>query len=101
MRTQSQKAAGLFHQQHRTMTKAKVNERMIFDYEERRNALLADGYRLRHETILPDGVICRLHHMANGNDIILSAKANQLQQKTNNVVVHQQNYGEANPMHQH
>lgn len=94
------RAAGSFHQQRRTMTKAKVNERMIFDYEERRNALLADGYRLRHETILPDGVICRLHHMANGNDIILSAKANKLQQKTNNVVVHTQDYDEADTMHQ-
>lgn len=83
------------------MTKAKVNERMIFDYEERRNALLADGYRLRHETILSDGVICRLHHMANGNDIILSAKANQLQQKTNNVVVHTQNYDKADTVHQY
>jgi hypothetical protein len=94
-------AAGSSHQQRRTMNKARVNERMIFDYEERRNALLADGYRLRHETILPDGVICRLHHMANGNDIILSAKENQLQQKTNNVIVHTQQYGEANPMRQH
>ena len=83
------------------MDKAKVNERMIFDYEERRNALLADGYRLRHETILPDGVICRLHHMANGNDIILSAKANRLLQKTNNVVVHLQFYGHADSMYQH
>lgn len=101
MRTQSQKAAGFVHQTLRTMTKAKVNERMIFDYEERRNALLADGYRLRHETVMPDGVICRLHHMANGNDIILSAKANQLQQKTNNVVVHTQVYDKADSMHQH
>lgn len=81
------------------MNRAKVNERMIFDYEERRNALLADGYRLRHETILPDGVICRLHHMANGNDIILSAKANLLQQKTNNVVVHSQTYDKADTVH--
>ena len=101
MLIQSRKAVGLFHHQRRTMDKAKVNERMIFDYEERRNALLADGYRLRHETILPDGVICRLHPMANGNDIILSAKANQLQQKTNNVIVHTQQYGEDNPMRQH
>lgn len=83
------------------MNKAKVNERMIFDYEERRNALLADGYRLRHETILSDGVICRLHHMANGNDIILSAKANLLQQKTNNVVVHTQVYDKADTVHQY
>lgn len=83
------------------MNKAKVNERMIFDYEERRNALLADGYRLRHETILSDGVICRLHHMANGNDIILSAKENLLQQKTNNVVVHTQVYDKADTVHQY
>lgn len=83
------------------MTRAKVNERMIFDYEERRNALLADGYRLKHETILSDGVICRLHHLANGNDIILSAKANQLQQKTNNVVVHTQIYDKADSMHKY
>lgn len=66
---------------------------MIFDYEERRNSLLADGYRLRHQTILDDGVICRLHHMANGNDIILSARRDQLIQKTNNVVTHSHNYG--------
>lgn len=82
------------------MNKAKVSERMIFDYEERRNALLADGYRLRHETILSDGVICRLHHMSNGNDIILTARANKLQQKTNNIVVHQQFYDKAREMHQ-
>lgn len=82
------------------MNKAKVSERMIFDYEERRNALLADGYRLRHETILSDGVICRLHHMSNGNDIILTARDNKLQQKTNNIVVHQQFYDKASEMHQ-
>lgn len=94
-------AAGSSHQQRRTMNKAKVNERMIFDYEQRRNSLLADGYRLRHETVLSDGVICRLHHMANGNDVILSAKANQLQQKTNNIVVHTQHYDEADSMRQY
>lgn len=83
------------------MNKARVNERMIFDYEQRRNSLLADGYRLRHETVLSDGVICRLHHMANGNDVILSAKANQLQQKTNNIVVHTQHYDEADSVRQY
>lgn len=71
---------------------------MIFDYEQRRNALLADGYRVRHETVLTDGVICRLHHMCNGNDIVLSAVHNQLQQKTNNVVVHTQFYDKKNEM---
>lgn len=65
---------------------------MIADYEERRNSLLSDGYRLRHETILNDGVICRLHHMSNGNDIVLKATDNVLVQKTNNVTTHSQTY---------
>lgn len=82
------------------MNKVIVSERMIFDYEERRNALLADGYRVRHETVLQDGVVCRLHHMCNGNDIVLSAIHNKLQQKTNNVVVHTQFYDKTSEMHQ-
>ena len=65
---------------------------MLADYEERRRALLADGYRVRHETVLNDGVICRLHHMSNGNDIVLSAKQNELVQKTNRIIVHRQFY---------
>ena len=65
---------------------------MIADYEERRNSLLADGYRLRHETTLPDGVICRLHHMSNGNDIVLYARNNYLYQRTNRIVTHEQRY---------
>lgn len=69
-----------------------INARMIADYEERRNSLLNDGYRLRHETVLGDGVMCRLHHMCNGNDIVLTAKGSQLTQRTNNVVTHEQTY---------
>lgn len=69
-----------------------INARMIADYEERRNSLLNDGYRLRHETILMDGVMCRLHHMSNGNDIILTARGTQLIQQTNHVVTHEQTY---------
>lgn len=80
------------------MNKAIVSDRMIFDYEERRNALVKDGYCVRHETVLSDGVICRLHHMCNGNDIVLSAINNKLQQKTNNVVVHTQFYDKASEM---
>lgn len=71
---------------------AKVNEQMIADYEERRNALLRDGYRLRFETVLDDGVFCRLHHMENGNDITLSARGTRLEQKTNRITKHVQNY---------
>lgn len=66
--------------------------RLIADYEERRNSLLADGYRIRHETIFNDGAMCRLHHMSNGNDIILYARSKILQQKTNHVVTHEQRY---------
>lgn len=69
-----------------------INARMIADYEERRNSLLNDGYRLRHETILIDGVMCRLHHMSNGNDIVIIARGTQLIQKTNHIVTHEQSY---------
>lgn len=69
-----------------------VSKRMIQDYEERRNALLLDGYRLRHETILKDGVICRLHHMSNGNDIVIVAHGKRLEQRTNKVTTHTQDY---------
>lgn len=73
---------------------------MIADYEERRNSLLSDGYRLRHETILNDGVICRLHHMSNGNDIMISALRNILIQKTNHVITHSEIYEAITPVHQ-
>lgn len=69
-----------------------INAKMIAAYEERRNSLLNDGYRLRHETILMDGVMCRLHHMCNGNDIVITARGSLLTQKTNNVVTHEQTY---------
>lgn len=68
------------------------NVKMIADYEERRNSLLMDGYRVRHETVLADGVICRLHHMSNGNDIVIRAIGHSLVQKTNNIVTHSQDY---------
>lgn len=69
-----------------------VSKRMIADYEERRNALLLDGYRLRHETVLSDGVLCRLHHMSNGNDIVIVAHGKRLEQRTNKVTTHTQDY---------
>ena len=75
-----------------------INARMIADYEERRNSLLLDGYRLRHESVLMKGVICRLHHMSNGNDIVIKAIGNKLTQLTNHVVTHEQNYEATPPM---
>lgn len=73
---------------------------MIADYEERRNSLLQDGYRLRFETVLSDGVICRLHHMSNGNDIVIKAIGNVLTQLTNHIVTHSQDYESGTQMHQ-
>lgn len=69
------------------------NIKMIADYEERRNSLLQDGYMLRHETIFDDGALCRLHHMSNGNDIVISARGCVLTQKTNHIITHTQTYG--------
>lgn len=75
--------------------------RMIADYEERRKSLLADGYRQRHETILEYGAVCRLHHMANGNDIVLTALRDTLTQKTNGVITHQKSYDDGDTLYQH
>lgn len=72
--------------------KHKCFSQIVRDYEERRNSLLSDGYRLRHETVHPDGVVCRLHHMSNGNDIVLSASHHQLTQKTNHVLTFAKEY---------
>ena len=74
------------------MNPKSISHKMIADYEERRKSLLADGYIQRHETILVNGVVCRLHHMSNGNDIILSAVSNKLIQKTNHIVTYAQTY---------
>ena len=82
------------------MTNSKVSPKMIADYEERRNSLLMDGYRLRHETILPTGVVWWLHHMSNGNDITIRATDNVLTQQTNHVITHTQSYEITPAMHQ-
>lgn len=59
-------------------------------YQERLRSLLQDGYQLRHETRVGNQVICRLHHMANGNDIILHLDCDRyiLTQKTNHILKH-------------
>lgn len=66
--------------------------RILADYGERKAALLTDGYAVRHETVLPTGVFCRLHHMANGNDITLCVHDMTLVQKTNHIVTFSQTY---------
>lgn len=74
------------------MSQKSFSHRMIADYEERRNSLLMDGYRMRHETVFDDGAMCRLHHMSNGNDVIITARGTLLTQKTNHIVTHEQRY---------
>ena len=68
------------------------NSRILADYGERKTALLSDGYAIRHETMLHDGVFCRLHHMANGNDITLCVHGDTLVQKTNHIVTFSHTY---------
>lgn len=67
-----------------------AQQRIEADYNERYASLLKDGYVLRHYTRLPTSWIARLHHMANGNDILLSAdfRANVIWQRTNRILVH-------------
>lgn len=74
------------------MSKLKVSTTILFDYEERRRALLEDGYIQRHETVLGDGVVCRLVHKSNGNKVTLSVSGNKLVQRTNGIVKHSQTY---------
>lgn len=72
----------------------KLDERMMHDYRERLGSHLQDGYCLRHEAYTGQAVICRLHHMANGNDIILIADGQNhtLTQKTNCIVTYFHDY---------
>lgn len=62
------------------------------DFGERLRALSEDGYKQRHITQVGELVIARLHHMANGNDIVLKVTRRYLEQKTNHVIVHRQEY---------
>ena len=68
------------------------NSRILADYGERKAALLADGYAVRLETVLPSGVFCRLHPMANGNAIRLCVHDDTLIQKTNHITTFSQTY---------
>ena len=59
-------------------------------FEERVKSLLDDHYCLRVKTQLSNIWIARLHHMANGNDIVI--KAYPLEQRiiqfTNRIITH-------------
>lgn len=73
--------------------------RMFQDYHERVNALMVDGYKKRHETITNTFACCRLHHMSNGNDIVITMSGSRLVQKTNHVVTFAQDYDSNTQVH--
>ena len=61
-------------------------------FEERVRSLRQDNYCVRVETRLSHIWIARLHHMANGNDIVIKAYPHELkmEQFTNRVLTHQE-----------
>lgn len=68
--------------------------KMLAVYEERIKSLLDDGYKVRHRTNFRTFEVCRMHHMSNGNDIVLFADLEEYEiiQKTNQIVTHRETF---------
>lgn len=68
--------------------------KLMAAYEERIQSLLVDGYKVRHRTNFKTFEVCRLHHMSNGNYIVMFADFVQyeLLQKTNQLVTHHETF---------
>ena len=68
--------------------------KLLAVYEERIKSLLDDGYKIRHRTNFRTFEVCRMHHMFNGNDIVLFADLVEYEiiQKTNQVVTHRETF---------
>lgn len=68
--------------------------KLLAVYEERIQSLLDDGYKIRHRTNFRTFEVCRLHHIANGNDIVIFADLvdYEIIQKTNQVVTHRETF---------
>ena len=68
--------------------------KLLAVYEERIQSLLADGYKIRHRTNFRTFEVCRMHHMSNGNDIVIFADLvdYEIIQKTNQVVTHRETF---------
>lgn len=68
--------------------------KLLAVYEERIKSLLDDGYKVRHRTNFRTFDVCRMHHMANGNDIFLFADFVEYKiiQKTNQLVTHRETF---------
>lgn len=65
-------------------------------FEERIRSLLDDRYCLRFQVKFSNLWFARLHHMSNGNDIIIKAypKDNRIVQYTNKVKTHEEVLGQ-------
>lgn len=61
-------------------------------FDERVNSLMADHYCKRVDTRLPHLWLVRLHHMSNGNDVVLRGFPHEciIIQSTNNIVTHKE-----------
>lgn len=68
--------------------------KLLAVYEERIKSLLDDGYKVRYRTNFRTFVVCRMHHMANGNDIVIFADlvVYEIIQKTNQLVTHRETF---------
>ena len=68
--------------------------KLLAVYEERIQSLLDDGYKIRHRTNFRTFEVCRMHHMANGNDIVIFADLvdYEIVQKTNQLVTHRETF---------
>lgn len=76
------------------MSSKDVRFRISSDFTERISSLVADGFAVRHQTNCHEFLMVRLHHMSNGNDIILKAdfRNSTLKQWTNQILTHSQDY---------
>lgn len=68
--------------------------KLLAVYEERIKSLLDDGYKIRHRTNFRTFEVCRMHHMANGNDIVIFADLvdYEIIQKTNQLLTHRETF---------
>ena len=68
--------------------------RMSREFTERVNSLLSDGYRTRSKFSCNEFAQIRLHHMSNGNDIVIKAdfRTMTITQWTNKIITHIQVY---------
>lgn len=71
-------------------------QRLFKIFEERVRSLTDDQYCLRVLTRLSNIWCARLHHMSNGNDIVIKAypKENRIVQYTNKVKTHEEVLGQ-------